>query len=156
MATQFQNPYYGSQPMNNQYGQSIPSQQPSQGMGMQNQNQFGAGGNYRQSYLPGRIVTKEQDIFPNEIPMDGSLAIFLQQDLQMVYAKTWGADGLIHTNAYQLVNPSTQPAEDPIQMILQRLDGIEQTLKKQGSYRKPKYQERRKQTNSEVKENENV
>lgn len=142
---------YGQIGQNQQNGSQFGAQTPQNGPQSMAQ-QWGQ--SYRPTYLPGRIVTSERDIFPNEIPMDGNLAVFLQQDLQMVFAKTWGSDGLIHTNAYQLVNPSGETAEDPMQVILKRLDNIEAALKKQQKpYTKKNYN---KTMNKPKEENENA
>lgn len=157
----------------NMYGNPYSSM--NYGVGMQNPQGMSMGGNpYQQSsmgmtqqttpprmsYIPGRMVTAERDIVANEIPMDGNLAVFIQQDLKRVYAKTWGGDGLIHTNVYDLVDPlqqNTEGKEDPIQVILSRLDSIEAAIKEQPRYTGPrknyngpkKYQDRR---NDSVKE----
>ncbi len=118
--------------------------------------------NYSQSvrqtqttYIPGRMITKENDILPSEVPMDGNLGIFVQQDLKRIYAKTWGGDGLIHTNVYELVNGQGQSDQnDPMKIILERLDRIEDTLKngQKVVYRKPNY--RNNKQNSEKNKGE--
>lgn len=92
--------------------------------------------------LIGRMIRSESDISPNEIPMNGNIAFFVQSDLQRVYAKAIGNDGLVHTNVYTLIAPSqTQAApvqNDAISTILERLDGLEKMIKKQRPH-KPKY-----------------
>lgn len=93
------------------------------------------------SYIPGRMVRDEQDIIAKEVPMDGSYGVFVQQDMQTIYAKTWGNDGYIHTNVYRLVNGQQEPQNDPIAEILNRLQRIEERLgetKPQGSNDRPK------------------
>lgn len=83
--------------------------------------------------LPGRVVNAETDIIPNEVPMDGSVGFFVQADLQRIYAKTWGRDRNIHTNTYELVspgNPDALNAQNGIDLILERLDKLEQSIKK--------------------------
>lgn len=85
------------------------------------------------SFLPGRIIREEQDIVPGEIPMNGNISVFVQQDLQRIYAKSWGGDGRIHTNVYEFVDLNRlngEPKEDPMGLILERLDRIEETLKR--------------------------
>ena len=77
----------------------------------------------------GRIVRNEQDIFPNEVPNNGNLAVFVQEDLNAIYLKTWGRNGLIDTNVYQLVtNDPQQNAPNPFDQIMVRLDAIENFL----------------------------
>ena len=54
-----------------------------------------------QSYgVAGRLVASEQDIRPNDIPMDGSVSWFPQTDGGCIYAKQWMADGTIRTTKY--------------------------------------------------------
>lgn len=86
-----------------------------------------------QQMLPGRIIKQESDIVAREVPNDGNFAVFVQQDLQRIYAKTWGGDGLIHTNVYELVN-GQEKEPDLMTMILQRLDNIEKKLNEPRSY----------------------
>lgn len=114
------------------------------------------------SYLPGRIVQNEQAIVANEVPMDGSLGVFVQQDLQQIFTKTWGNDGFIHTDVYQLVTGKT-PQNDPVNEILTRLQRIEERLNidppseqpRQKSYPKKKYYNKNNQNrNREVQKND--
>lgn len=95
-------------------------------------------GNFQQMSAPqrpvmklsgGRMVRNEQDIFPNEVPNNGNLAVFVQEDLNMVYLKTWGRNGLIDTNVYQLVTDEPQQqGPNPFDQIMVRLDAIENFL----------------------------
>ena len=83
--------------------------------------------------LLGRVVNTETDIIPNEVPMDGSVGFFVQSDLQRIYAKTWGRDGNIHTNTYELISPGNSDAvnaQNGFDLILERLDKLEQSIKK--------------------------
>lgn len=86
-----------------------------------------------QQMIPGRIIKQESDIVAREVPNDGNFAVFVQQDLQRIYAKTWGGDGLIHTNVYELVN-GQEKEPDTMGMILQRLDNIEKKLNESRPY----------------------
>lgn len=90
------------------------------------------------SALPGRVVNQEQDILPNEVPMNGDVGFFVQKDLQKIYAKTWGGDGCIHTNVYQLVSMvnGEDQAPDPMSVISERLDNIEKAIRE---IRRPNY-----------------
>lgn len=40
------------------------------------------------SMLPGRQVANADEITPQEVPMDGSVSLFPQQDYSAIYAKT--------------------------------------------------------------------
>lgn len=45
--------------------------------------------------IRGRIVTSEQDIVPAEIPMDGSICLFMTEDCKKVIAKQWNSNGVL-------------------------------------------------------------
>lgn len=87
-----------------------------------------------QQMIPGRIIQQESEIVAREVPNDGSFAVFVQQDLQRIYAKAWGGDGLIHTNVYERVNDGQEKEPDTMTMILQRLDNIEKKLNESRPY----------------------
>lgn len=53
--------------------------------------------------ISGRVVQAVETINPNEVPMDGSVAFFPKQDLTEIYAKSWNADGTIHTLTFKPV-----------------------------------------------------
>ena len=53
--------------------------------------------------INGRIVQAVETINPNEVPMDGSVAVFPKQDLTEIYAKSWNADGTIRTLTFKPV-----------------------------------------------------
>lgn len=89
-------------------------------------------GYQKMSLSGGRIVSSESDIIPNEIPMDGSLGVFVTENLQEIYLKTWGGNGEILRNKYVLVTDDQPEMVDKneafISEILTRLDRIEQSL----------------------------
>lgn len=45
----------------------------------------------------GRVVESESEIKPNEVPMDGSIALFPKPDFSMIIAKQWSQNGTIST-----------------------------------------------------------
>ena len=45
--------------------------------------------------IPGRLVNNLDEITPQEVPMDGSVSLFPQNDYSAIYAKTWTKDGTI-------------------------------------------------------------
>ena len=61
-----------------------------------------------QPALNGRIVAAVENITANDVPMDGSVAIFPKQDMSEIYAKSWNADGTIRTVVYKPYT-ATQP-----------------------------------------------
>lgn len=85
------------------------------------------------SYLAGRIVNKESDITPNEVPMDGSLGVFPKSDGSSIIVKTWNPNGTINTIEYTPVQDSEPEDEEqksaPYTEIIERLDRIEETVK---------------------------
>lgn len=77
----------------------------------------------------GRFVQNEQEIKANEVPMDGTYTAFIRRDLNEVYIKTWGGDGMIHGQTYiPKSDQNVEQQQDPFTLIMQRLDGIEQSL----------------------------
>lgn len=58
--------------------------------------------------LYGGIVNGENDIRPNQIPMDGSSAYFPTADRRYVIAKFWLPNGTIGTDVYERVQPQAQ------------------------------------------------
>lgn len=42
-----------------------------------------------------------EQITANDVPMDGSVAIFPKQDMSEIYTKSWNADGTIRTVVYK-------------------------------------------------------
>ena len=60
-----------------------------------NQNGFMTRPTYQ--VLPGRVVNNLDEITPQEVPMDGSVSLFPQQDYSAIYAKTWTKDEAITT-----------------------------------------------------------
>lgn len=113
--------------------------------------------------IPGRMVQNEESIIANEVPMDGNYSTFIQQDFKKIYLKTWGSNGMIETKRYLLVeeNPDQQMPtvqNDSTSLILERLDRIEEQLKKyqqksiSNNYRNGKQNAQNK--NREVNSNE--
>lgn len=93
----------------------------------------------RPSYIPGKMVNSPQDIVPQEVPMDGSAAVFPSSDLSCIYLKAWGSDGLIKTFRYvpEVPEEAKKSPEATFQeTILERLNSIEELVKKP-RYQKP-------------------
>lgn len=146
MNQQTMGPYFG-------YGPSYEQQQNARFQTMGG-HQAATYGNYSQptplppvrSYIYGRPVTAPNEITPQEVPMDGTIALFPMQDLSCVYAKTWGADGTIKTMRFvpEPVNDpqnegQTEGSMDALFASLnQRLDKIEKMLTRKPYHNKPK------------------
>lgn len=95
MNNQYQNNYMPYSPYGN-YGGYYPYQQqryePQQQV-QQMQNQFAG--------ISGKFVPAVESITANDVPMDGSVALFPKQDMTEIYAKQWNADGTIRTMVYK-------------------------------------------------------
>lgn len=59
--------------------------------------------------LNGRVVQAVENITANDVPMDGSAAIFPKQDMTEIYIKSWLPNGTIHTTVYK---PVLEPQTD--------------------------------------------
>ena len=98
----------------------------------------------------GKMVDQINDIRPNEVPNDGSIAVFPQSDLNCVYVKYFTSDGLIATKKYILESPSNQNGLDEsnnpsLAELASQLNRIEQTLSK---LYKPHYSKKRDTRNN--------
>lgn len=96
---------YNQQTMYGQYNSYYPYQyqQPRCDL-QQNQPLF----NQQQSIQPqqqvglnGKVVQAVEQITANDVPMDGSVAVFPKQDMSEIYTKSWNADGTIRTIVYK-------------------------------------------------------
>ena len=138
-------------PMTNVQGGGTAFNQQNQvatgGIGMNYPNQMHTMGTAIQQYnnvprqptmIPGRFVNNPNEIVPQEVPMDGSVALFPVADGSRIYMKGWDNNGGIQTRSYVLEGAGEQPS-DPLSLVMQRLDNIESMLKKQkpGYHGKP-------------------
>lgn len=95
---------------------------------------------YQQRYVPpvqtgiaGKIVQSVEQVVANDVPMDGSIAVFPKQDLSEIYAKQWGADGTIKTVVFR---PATVDASAVLEhndianygAIITRLDELSKKI----------------------------
>ena len=90
----------------------------------------------------GRVVSSEDDITPNDVPMDNTVSLFPTDDYSCIFAKQWTEDDFVPTTNFE-------------QEVRQELSGIKSDLQKlltkQNSYHK-KYrgQSDNKQTTQEA------
>lgn len=95
-----------------------------------------------QPSVPGRVITSENEIAVNEVPMDGSVAIFPMQDMSCVIAKAWNSNGTIDTMKFvpEIRKENPENSDDPFKTeVMSRLGNIEKMLKstrKRNYYRK--------------------
>lgn len=74
--------------------------------------------------IAGRIVASADDIAPNEVPMDGTLAFFPASDGSSIFARAWQRDGTIATIRYV----PERREEDEAVVVGPTLDDVMQSL----------------------------
>lgn len=55
--------------------------------------------------IVGKIVNDVSNVSPNDVPMDGSVAVFPKNDMTEIYCKQWTANGTIQTIVYRPIQP---------------------------------------------------
>lgn len=65
-------------------------------------------GAYQQPGLIGKMVNDVSMVSPNDVPMDGNIAIFPKSDMSEIYCKQWKQDGTIQTVVYKPVLDQNQ------------------------------------------------
>lgn len=102
--------------------------------------------------IRGRIVTSEQDIVPAEIPMDGSICLFMTEDCKSVIAKQWNSNGVLQSIIYSPSSNEQAQSEcqngDSTEELKAQLDRIENMLKRQGHQNKSRFKEDKKNDKS--------
>lgn len=93
------------------------------------------------SMIPGRMVANADEITPQEVPMDGSISLFPQNDYSCIYAKTWTKEGTIATMKFipeqpVAAEPQKSPIEERFDKIDQRFDKLEKMLSNRNKPRK--------------------
>lgn len=123
--------------MYNQYMGQVPGQQPSTPQtwlpNAQNVNLPYVTPAPKQTIF-GKIVQNESQITPNDVPMDGTIAIFPLQDFSRIIAKQWTPNGLIQTLEYLPANTKddnpTVTLDDVMSHMDERFDQIEDLFTK--------------------------
>lgn len=82
--------------------------------------------------ISGRIVQNENEITPQEVPMDGTVSLFPTSDYKCIYAKFWNSDGTISTLKFSPVGDSEESNPTPSfrDEVMARFDAIEERLDK--------------------------
>lgn len=88
------------------------------------------------STLNGRFVGDFNEIKPDEIPMNGTQAVFVQNDLNKICLKKWSANGSIDTSIYELVQQKQPNVFDSIDydLLEKRISKLETLVKKGSSH----------------------
>lgn len=129
---------------------------PNQGYQPSYQRDYGNQRNYYDSYnrgygysnmLPGKFIRNETDIRPNDVPGDGSVAFFPEENYNYIIAKGWNNQGdrmdVVKYVPEQRANPEPQvsPEMQMLQAIMQRQDRIEHMLIASGLFVEEKVNE---------------
>ena len=93
--------------------QQQPVQQPQQVQQPQATPQPAPQSNTQHRISSARVVVSQDEIKPNEIPMDDSITIFLQDDLNRIYGKRWTNNGTVENLEYARVNNESQQTAVP-------------------------------------------
>lgn len=107
------------------------------------QFQFGQGAQYQPSFQPspmwsstrppsspfgGRVVASPDEIQVQEVPTDGTMALFLLSDGSGVIGKRWSPDGSIQTTRFVAEQAPIQQQEDPMSRLEGKVDGLIQSV----------------------------
>lgn len=78
--------------------------------------------------IRGRIVTSEQDIVPAEIPMDGSICLFMTEDCKSIIAKQWNSNGVLQSLIYSPSSNEQAQSEDKERMEERGKEHVEKAI----------------------------
>lgn len=70
---------------------------------------------YQTNTIAGKIINRDEDINVNDIPMDGSVAIFPKADYSEIEARQWNSNGTISKIVFKPIqtdNPSNSTLEE--------------------------------------------
>lgn len=104
--------------------------------------------------LQGRMVNGVDEITPQEVPMDGSVGLFPQNDYSCIYAKQWTKDGNIQTVRYVPEQPTPvqadqkTPLEEHLNRIEEKLEALDKKLNRQKNYQKRPYPKKKEGENN--------
>lgn len=154
-----QTPYFGNTFNNPYYPSSYPLIQTPQPNYPQPTNRY---------ILPGRAVNSEEEITYQEVPMDGSIAVFPKIDGSAIFVRSVNNKGAVETKTYVLSeSTSEQASNDTPQIslldIMNQLDNINDVLdviKNSNTYSNRKSQNKQykynKDTNTKEKDDVNA
>ena len=102
------------------------------------------------SVLPRKLVESIDVLRSIDIPFDGNVYYFPKADRSEVYTKRWLQNGTTEQLVYKLVSEETENKSNPINDIMEKLDGIEERIGKiEKSVVKPTNNNRNKKEESE-------
>lgn len=105
--------------------------------------------------INGKIVQDANSIVANDVPMDGSVALFPKSDLSEIYAKQWASDGKISTVVFKpiqnacadnssqneqnvkfgLSDDATTALDKKMDELLEKIEQLEKNIEKTSSTR---------------------
>lgn len=90
------------------------------------QPQYNQFGNYQQSFqqvpgITGKIVNDFSEITANDVPMDGSNAIFLKRDGSEIQVRSWSANGQIVSTSYKPILDDLESKVDNLPFDAEKL-----------------------------------
>lgn len=94
------------------------------------------------STIRGKVVSSVEDIMVNDVPMDGSQAVFVKSDMSEIYTRGWRSDGTIVSHVYRPVEPPKMDEANNVphtdintiyEAINDRLDRIDKRLEELGN-----------------------
>lgn len=98
-----------------------------------------------QRMINGRMISDTKEIIPNEIPMDGSVTLFMLDDKSKIFSKRWNENGVVENEVYERVlaedSMNTTNCEEKTNygafdkltsMILARIDELEKKIDSMG------------------------
>lgn len=94
----------------------------------------------RQPPILCRMVRDERDILARDVPMDRP-SMFLKDDRREVYLRFWDGTGSMGGCRYVRADDQNENKQDPLELIMQRLDRIESAL---GGQQRPSYNRKNK------------
>lgn len=151
-------------PYQNGYNPMLSPQQRLQQMEMQypqftQQNQFMQQPVQQQSQvIVGKIVNDVSNVSPNDVPMDGSVAVFPKNDMTEIYCKQWTANGTIQTVVYKPIleqnnaDATNTPQMDfnalneDVRALREDIKGVREMIEKSMNVPTPKPNQRGKKT----------
>lgn len=82
--------------------------------------------------IPAMLVENEEAIVANDVPMDGSIALFMTSDYSKIYVRRWNGKGYIDNFVFieDIPQQQEQTQSDPFAPVMERLDKIENMLKR--------------------------
>lgn len=86
-----------------------------------------------QRFMPimyGKFVDREEDITPNDVPMDGNIGYFPINDGSAIITKKWNSDGTIKTVVYKAKDEEVvcDEKKDKLDMLIERIEKMEKKI----------------------------